>query len=70
MNNFDNITIENIKEDNPNWLQILHHPYGILINGGFVSGKTNALLNLISHQPDIDNIYLYAMDPHEANTNC
>ena len=47
MNTFDNITIENIKEDNPNWLQILHHPYEILIIGGFVSGKTNALLNLI-----------------------
>ena len=70
MNTFDNITIENIKEDNPNWLQILYHPYEILIIGGFVSGKTNALLNLISHQPDIDNIYLYAMDPYEANTNC
>ena len=24
------------------------------------------MLNLISHQPDIDKIYLYAKDPHEA----
>ena len=27
-------------------------------------GKTNELVNLISHQTDIDNIYLYATDPH------
>ena len=30
------------------------------------SGKRNALLNLISHQPDIETIYLYAKDSHEA----
>ena len=30
------------------------------------SGKTNALLNLINLEPDIDNIYLYAEDPYEA----
>ena len=30
------------------------------------SGKTNALLNLIKNQPDIDKIYLYAKDPYEA----
>ena len=28
------------------------------------SGKTNALFNLINHEPDI--IYLYAKDPYEA----
>ena len=28
--------------------------------------KTNWLFNLISPQPDIDNIYLYAKDPYEA----
>ena len=28
------------------------HPYKILIIGGSKSGKTKALLNLISHQPD------------------
>ena len=28
--------------------------------------KTNALLNLINNQPDIDKIYLYAKDPYEA----
>ena len=30
------------------------------------SGKTNALLNLINNQPDIDKIYLYAKDPYET----
>ena len=30
-----------------------------------MSGKTNALLNLIEKQPGIDKIYLYAKDPYE-----
>ena len=30
------------------------------------SEETNALLNLICHQPDIDKIYLYAKNPYEA----
>ena len=30
------------------------HPYRVLIIGGSGSGKTNALLNLINNQPDID----------------
>ena len=34
-------------------------------NGGSGSGKTNALLNLINNQPDMDKIYLYAKDPYE-----
>ena len=38
----------------------------ILIIGGSGSGKTNALLNLINSQPDIDKLYLYAKDPYEA----
>ena len=33
--------------------------------GGSGSGKTNALLNLINHQPDIDKMYLYGKDPYE-----
>ena len=36
------------------------------IIGGSGSGKTNSLFNLISHQPYIDKIYLYAKDPYEA----
>ena len=53
MFNFDYITKEDIKEHNPKWPEIPDHPYRILIVGGFGSGKTNALLNLINHEPDI-----------------
>ena len=60
MFNFD------IKENNSKWSEIPDHPYRILIIGGSGSGKTNALLNLISHEPDMDKIYLYAEDPYEA----
>ena len=30
------------------------------------SRKINSLFNLMSHQQDIDKIYLYAKDPYEA----
>ena len=36
------------------------------IIGGSGSGKTNALLNPINNQPDINKIFLYAKDPCEA----
>ena len=65
MINFDDYTNENNTEHNPKWPYILDHPYRILV-GGSGSGKTNALLNLINNQPDIDKIYLYAKDPYEA----
>ena len=65
MINFDDYTNENIIERNLKWPYIPDHPYRILIIGGSGSGKTNALLNLINNQPDIDKIYLYANDPHE-----
>ena len=55
-----------IKEHNPNWPGIPDNPYRILVIVGSGSGKTNALLNLKGHQPDIDKIYLHAKDPHEA----
>ena len=55
----------NNKKKNLNWPYIPDHPYRILIIGGLGSGKTNALLNLINNQPDIDKIYLYAKDPYE-----
>ena len=52
---------------NPNWPYIPDHPYRILIIGGWGSGKTNVLLNLIKYQrPDIDKIYLYVKDPSES----
>ena len=66
MINFDNYTHENKTEHNSKWPYIPDHPYRILIIGGSESGKTNALLNLIKDQPDIDKIYLYAKDLHEA----
>ena len=31
-----------------------------------MSRKTNALLNLINHEPDIDKICLYSKDPYET----
>ena len=65
MTNFDEYTNENKKEHSFNWTYIPDHPYRILIIGGSGTGKTNALLNLINNQQDIDKIYLYAKDPYE-----
>ena len=62
MINSDYVIKENIKKHKTNWPQIPDHPYRILITGGFGPGKTNPLYNLISQQPDTDNIYLYAKD--------
>ena len=64
--NFDEYTNENKIEHNSKWPYIPDHPYRILIIGGSGSGKTNALLNLINNQPDIDKIYSCAKDPYEA----
>ena len=66
MLNFDDYTNENKIEYNLKWQYIPDHPYKILIIGGSGLGKTNALLNLINSQPNIDKIYLYAKDPYEA----
>ena len=66
MINFDDVTKENIKERNTNWLQIFDHPYRILIIGGSGSGKINSLFSLINIEPDNDKTYLYAKDPYEA----
>ena len=63
MINFDDYTNENITEHNAKWPYIPDHPYRILIVGGSGSRKTNALLNLINNQPDINKIYLYAKEP-------
>ena len=65
MINSDEYSNENKKQHNFNWPYIPDHPYRILIIGGSGFGKTNALLNLIHNQPDIDKIYLYAKDPYE-----
>ena len=66
MINFDDYTNENIIEHSSKWPYIPDHLCRILIIGGSGSGKTNALLNLINNQLDIDKIYLYAKDPYET----
>ena len=58
--------LKNPKEHNLNGLQIPDHSYKLIIIGGWGSGKTNSLFNQISHQANIDKIYLYAKDPSEA----
>ena len=76
MIDFDDYTNENKTENILKWPYIPDHPYRILIIEGSGSGKTNALLNLINNQsdidktylhnqPDIDETYLYAKDPYE-----
>ena len=66
MFNFDYITKEYIKEHNRNWPEIPDHPCRVSIVGGFGSGKTNALINLINNEPDIDKTFSYEKDPYEA----
>ena len=66
MINFDDYTNENKIIHNKNCPYIPDHLYRVLIVGGSGSGKTNALLNLMNKQPDIDQIYLYAKDPYET----
>ena len=67
MINLDSFTNENNenKEHNKKWPYIPDQPYRIMIIGGSGSGKTNALLNLINEQYNIDRIYLYAKDLSE-----
>ena len=69
MFNFDFITKEDIKEHNPKWPDISDHLHRILIIGSSVSGETNALLNLISYEPDIYEIYLYSNDIDDIYKN-
>ena len=66
MIHLDDYANENKTEHISKWPYIPDHPYRILIIRGSGSGKTNALLNLINNQSDIDKIYLYAKDPYEA----
>lgn len=51
---------------NPNFSQIPDHLCRILLIGGSRLGKTNALLNSLSHQLDIGKICLCANHPYEA----
>ena len=66
MINFDYYKSKNKNEHNLKWSYIPNYPYRILTMGGSGSGKTNALLNQINNQPDIDKIYLYAKDSDET----
>ena len=63
MFNVDSIT--NQSKEHKKRQFIPDHMYRILIIGSSGSGKTNALLNLIKEQDDIDKIYLYAKDLNE-----
>ena len=65
MINLDDIRNENNKKHNKKWPCIPDHMYRILIIGSSGSGKTNALINLINEQDDIDKLYLYAKDLSE-----
>ena len=58
MMNFYDYTNENKTEHNSMWPYIPDHSYRILIIGGSGSGKTNALLNSVSNQPDIFKVLL------------
>ena len=66
MINFYGVVKENMKENNPNWLQNPDYPYRVLVIGGFGSAKTNSLFNLRNQQPDIEKIYLYTEVPYKA----
>ena len=66
---FDDYTNENKTEHILKWLYIPDHPYRILIIEGSGSVKTNALLNLVNNQPDIDKIYLYVKIHMKLNAN-
>ena len=66
MINFDDAAKENIKQISPNWPRIPYHPYRTLIIAGSESGKTSSLFSLISDQPDIDKICLYAKYSYES----
>ena len=66
MINLDRITSKKNKEHNEKWPFIPDHLQRILIIGGSGSRKTNALLNLINEQGNIDQIYQYAKDLNEA----
>ena len=67
MVNFDDVTKENINEDNPNWSQISNHPYRILIIGGSGSRKQTNCLIWSSNKMMIIIllIVLYVKDPNE-----
>ena len=67
MFNVDYITKEYIKAHIPNCPEIPGHSYRILIVAGSGSGKTKALLHLITNEQDIYKIYSYTKDSYKTN---
>ena len=65
MINLDSITNKNKKKNNKKWAYIPGRPYRIIIIAGPGLGKTNALINLINEQNDVDKIFLYTRDLSE-----
>ena len=65
MINFDEIVGQRQREHNEKWPYVPDHPHRILIVGGSGSGKTNALMNMLGQQRDIDKIFLYVQDTTE-----
>ena len=63
MINFDNVTKENIKEHNPNWLQLLYHLYRILMIGESGCGKTDPYINLMFINQILIN-FIYMLKIH------
>ena len=62
MFNLDDITNKNNEDQNNKWPCILNRSCRILTIGGYGSGKSNALINLIKEQDSvIDKIYLYGI---------
>ena len=66
MLNLDDITNENNKEHNDKMAIYSRSFVQTFGNWWFWIRKTNALLNLISQQDDIDRIYLYAKELSET----
>ena len=69
MINFDEYVNEYKTKHNQKWPYILDYPYRIQVIGGSGSGKTNALLNFINKQPDIDEIYFMLKILMKINVN-
>ena len=66
MFNFDYIIKKDIKENNLKCPKLPDQSYRRLIIGASGSRKTNASLNLVNHEPDIEKSYLYAEDPYKT----
>ena len=62
-------TRKDIKEHNPNWPEIPDHLYIILILGDSGFERTNAFLNLINHEPGIDQGFYVHKNHLNQNIN-